>query len=190
MQNSTDIDKDILLLLSNSDSKVIERLYKQHYKTIAPWIYKKGGDENDAADICQESMVVLYQKSKDENFRLTCKITTYLFAISKNLWFKKVNSRRTEVLHLDDEQEALLEETHEADIKTHEEREMHYQQLDNALEMLGAPCNKILKAYYFGNKSMQEIANEYNYTNADNAKTQKYKCLARLKKIFYSTIAK
>jgi len=31
---------------------------------------------------------------------------------------------------------------------------------------------------------MVEIAGDFGYTNADNAKNQKYKCLMRLKKIF------
>jgi hypothetical protein len=34
--------------------------------------------------------------------------------------------------------------------------------------------------------NMQEIATSFGYTNAENAKTQKYKCLMRLKKIFFS----
>jgi len=31
---------------------------------------------------------------------------------------------------------------------------------------------------------MIEIAADFGYTNSDNAKNQKYKCLMRLKKIF------
>jgi hypothetical protein len=33
---------------------------------------------------------------------------------------------------------------------------------------------------------MPEIAEFFGYTNADNAKTQKYKCLVRLKKLFFA----
>jgi hypothetical protein len=33
---------------------------------------------------------------------------------------------------------------------------------------------------------MQEIAASFGYTNADNAKNQKYKCLMRLKKLFFT----
>jgi hypothetical protein len=44
----------------------------------------------------------------------------------------------------------------------------------------------LLEAYYIHKKQMQEIANQFNYTNADNAKTQKYKCLVRLKKLFFA----
>ena len=72
----------------------------------------------------------------------------------------------------------------------HEEREAHYEQLDVALDQVGEPCRSLLKAYYHHDKSMQEIAADFGYTNPDNAKTQKYKCLARLRKIFYTMQAK
>ena len=32
---------------------------------------------------------------------------------------------------------------------------------------------------------MNEISDKFGYTNSDNAKNQKYKCLQRLKKIFF-----
>ena len=32
---------------------------------------------------------------------------------------------------------------------------------------------------------MSQISEKFGYTNADNAKTQKYKCLMRLKKLFF-----
>ena len=33
---------------------------------------------------------------------------------------------------------------------------------------------------------MNEITEKFGYTNSDNAKTQKYKCLTRLKRIFFT----
>jgi hypothetical protein len=44
----------------------------------------------------------------------------------------------------------------------------------------------LLEAFYLKKQNMQVIAADFGYTNADNAKTQKYKCLMRLKKIFFS----
>lgn len=34
---------------------------------------------------------------------------------------------------------------------------------------------------------MQVITEKYGYTNSDTAKNQKYKCLQRLKKLFFAT---
>ena len=58
--------------------------------------------------------------------------------------------------------------------------------MENALAKIGEPCKGLLEAFYINKKQMQEIAVLFNYTNADNAKTQKYKCLNRLKKLFFA----
>jgi predicted DNA-binding protein YlxM (UPF0122 family) len=55
-----------------------------------------------------------------------------------------------------------------------------------ALNQLGEPCRTLLEDYYFQDLSMQLITEKFGYTNADNAKNQKYKCLMRLKKLFFS----
>jgi hypothetical protein len=58
--------------------------------------------------------------------------------------------------------------------------------MEKALGNLGEPCKTLLEAFYLNKKTMQEIATAFGYTNAENAKTQKYKCLLRLKKIFFT----
>ena len=58
--------------------------------------------------------------------------------------------------------------------------------MENALQKIGEPCKSLLEAFYIEKKSMPEIADSFGYTNADNAKTQKYKCLVRLKKLFFA----
>jgi hypothetical protein len=58
--------------------------------------------------------------------------------------------------------------------------------MDKAIQGLGEPCKSLLEAFYLQKMNMQEIAGSFRYTNAENAKTQKYKCLMRLKKIFFS----
>lgn len=191
MYQPLNTEQELLILLSKGDRQATEQVYKHHGKVIAAWIQNHGGSSSDAADILQEAMVVLYEKSQHEDFRLTCKIGTYLFAIGKHLWYKKLQKQQRQPGILpesagDDDTDWAYEE----DIKTHEERELHYEQLNNALEQIGEPCRSLLKAFYHKDKSMQEIAQEFGYTNPDNAKTQKYKCLNRLRKIFYNAQAK
>ena len=57
--------------------------------------------------------------------------------------------------------------------------------MNNSLIDLGEPCSELIKDFYINKLSMEQIAEKFGYTNADNAKTQKYKCLQRLKKIFF-----
>ena len=58
--------------------------------------------------------------------------------------------------------------------------------MDRALNSLGEPCKSLLEGYYVKKMDMQNLAKEFGYTNADNAKNQKYKCLIRLKKLFFA----
>ena len=72
------------------------------------------------------------------------------------------------------------------EVEDHEKRNAEFSMMEKALSGLGEPCKSLLEAFYMEKKNMQEIATEFGYTNAENAKNQKYKCLMRLKKIFFS----
>jgi len=185
-------EQQLLEGLARGDRSTTEQVYKSHYKVIASWIHNHGGGSSDSADVFQEAMVVLYEKAQQEDFRLTCKIGTYLFAVSKHIWYKKVQKQQKQPGFLPDNtgSDQGTDWVYEDDVKVHHEREAHYEQLDMALDQLGEPCRSLLKAYYHNGKSMQEIAADFGYTNPDNAKTQKYKCLNRLRKIFYGAQAK
>ena len=180
-------EQQLLQGLAAGRKDAAEQVYRQHYPTVMHWITGGGGDEADAADIFQEAMVVLFEKAHNPDFQLSCKIGTYLFAISKHLWFKKLEKKKKAPVSLNEEAgDENTDWAYEDDISVHEERELHYEQLDTALEQIGEPCRSLLKAFYHHDKSMQEIASDFGYTNPDNAKTQKYKCLTRLKKIFFN----
>jgi RNA polymerase sigma factor (sigma-70 family) len=73
----------------------------------------------------------------------------------------------------------------EEDVEMYEHRTQDFELMEQALVHLGEPCKELLESYYLRKKNMSEIAKEFGYTNADNAKNQKYKCLMRLKKIFF-----
>jgi RNA polymerase sigma factor (sigma-70 family) len=192
LQDPVHTEIDLLTELAAGKRKATEQVYRQHYPIVTKWIQNHGGTGADAADIYQEAMVILYEKAQTREFRLTCKIGTYLFAICKNLWFKRLQNIQKQPGLLPDGAgiDERLDWAYEDDVKAHEEREMHYGQLNAALDQVGEPCRSLLKAFYQHNKNMQEIAADFGYTNPDNAKTQKYKCLNRLRKLFYSVQAK
>jgi len=176
-----DTELQTLDALAKGSRQATEQVYRQHSKIVIGWIVQNGGEASDAEDVFQEAMVVLFEKAQAAEFRLTCKIGTYLFAVSKHLWYKKIKQNQRVSFNTEPEENIAYEE----DITGHEERELHYEQLNWALDKLGEPCRSLLKAFYQSEKSMQQIAADFGYTNADNAKTQKYKCLNRLRKLFY-----
>jgi RNA polymerase sigma factor (sigma-70 family) len=187
-----DTEQQLLAGLASGERAATEQVYRQHIKVVGAWIRQNGGSDVDVADVFQEAMVVLYEKAQQEDFRLTCKIGTYLFAVARHIWFKKLQKAQKQPGLLPDNAggDEGRDWVYEDDVKAHREREVHYEQLGAAMDQLGEPCRSLLRAFYHQDKSMQEIAAEFGYTNPDNAKTQKYKCLNRLRKIFYGAQAK
>jgi RNA polymerase sigma factor (sigma-70 family) len=168
--------------LATNDKRAVETIYKENYNMIQSLIINNNGSAEDAKDIFQEAMIVLYEKVRSGSFELNCQIKTYLYSVSKRLWLKRLQQSARYDLAGDD-----LEPTIPVDeeIEDHEKRDAEFEMMDKAISSLGEPCKSLLEAYYLQKQSMQTIAANFGYTNADNAKNQKYKCLIRLKKLFF-----
>lgn len=169
--------------LAKNDAKAIETIYKNNFNMVQSFVLNNNGTYDDAKDIFQEAMIVLYENVKSETFVLTCQIKTYLYSICRRLWLKRLqyaNRFTTQVENL--EETVSVEE----DLEHQEKRNADFAIMERALGSLGEPCKSLLEAYYLQKKDMLNIASIFGYTNADNAKNQKYKCLIRLKKLFFS----
>jgi len=169
--------------LAAGDRKVIEGIYKDHFNMIQSLIVNNNGSADDAQDIFQEAMVVLYEKVRTGSFELNCQLKTYLYSVSKRLWLKRLQQNsRLWSQEIDPETTIQVDE----EIATHEKRDAEFELMSQAIQRLGEPCKSLLEAYYLKKMNMQDIALQFGYTNSDNAKNQKYKCLMRLKKLFFS----
>jgi RNA polymerase sigma factor (sigma-70 family) len=176
-------EKLLLEGLARNDTKSIETLYKENFGMIQAFIIQNNGTYDDARDVFQDAMMVLYEKSKDSNFQLTSQIKTYLYSVCRRLWLKKLQQSSKFVTPVDGFAEIVPVEE---EIGLKEKLDSDFDLMDSAMKSLGEPCRSLLEAYYIHKKHMTEIAEDFGYTNADNAKTQKYKCLVRLKKLFFA----
>jgi RNA polymerase sigma factor (sigma-70 family) len=178
-------NKERLLLqgLAKNDKKAVETIYRENYSTVQALIINNNGSADDAKDIFQEAMIVLYEKARSGNFELTSLIKTYLYSVARRLWLKRLQQANRfggDLANAD-----TLAQV-EDDVTEHARRDAEFQMMEKAISGLGEPCKSLLEAFYLQKKNMQDIAVAFGYTNAENAKTQKYKCLMRLKKIFFT----
>ncbi len=150
---------------------------------VQTFILNNNGSYDDSRDVFQEAMIALYEKAQSESFVLTCQIKTYIFSICRRLWLKKLQQQGRFVSQVDSLEETIPVEE---DLELHEQRNAAFAIMDRALNSLGEPCKSLLEGYYVRKMGMQELATSFGYTNADNAKNQKYKCLMRLKKLFFT----
>ncbi len=175
---------DLLDGLAHNDRKAIETIYKDNFGMIQSFILNNNGSADDARDIFQEAMILLYEKARGGNFELTSKLKTYVYSVCRRLWLKRLQQLQRFGTPVES-----LEETVpvEEELEEQDRRNEAFGVMEKAMSHIGEPCKSLLEAYYVHKKQMNEIAEGFGYTNADNAKNQKYKCLMRLKKLFFAS---
>lgn len=180
----TDENEQVLLDgLAKNDRNAVEAIYGKHYGMVQSLILNNNGSSDDAKDIFQEAMIVLYEKAGSGNFELHCQLKTYIYSVCRRLWLKRLNQLQRMIPEING-----LEDTVpvEEEIEAHDQRSQEFQMMEKSLASLGEPCKSLLEAFYLQKKNMSVIAGSFGYTNADNAKNQKYKCLMRLRKLFFT----
>lgn len=176
-------EQALLKGLAKNDSKAIETIYKDNFNMVQNYILNNNGTYDEARDIFQEAMIALYEKAQSESFVLTCKINTYVYSICRRLWLKRLQQLGRYSNQIDGLEETVQVEE---DLEIHEKRNIDFAIMERALNSLGEPCRSLIEGFYIKKMDMQALSKEFGYTNADNAKTQKYKCLMRLKKLFFA----
>lgn len=184
----TPVDNSENLIISairNGNDRALRQLYKTHYPMILTMIRSNNGSEPEAKDIYQETVIAFYERVHQNDFVLTCKIKTYLYAIGKHKWLKRLAEKKKSPLRLDDTDvtDSLQEE-----ITLTDQNEAQFNTMKKSLALLGEPCRTLIEDFYIHDLTMEQISDKFGYTNADNAKNQKYKCLQRLKKIFFAQV--
>jgi RNA polymerase sigma factor (sigma-70 family) len=184
VRSSVPTDSEIILGILNNSKDSLNRLYKSYFPAALQLILRNSGNEDDAKDVFQEAVIVLYNKVKSGKFELNSKLNTFLYSVCRRLWLKRLKQQSRYAGNIKDFEEFIPVDD---DLLRYDEQDTKFKQMDAALNLLGEPCKTIIEDFYMNNQSMQDICNKFGYTNTDNAKTQKYKCLQRLKKLFFQT---
>jgi len=175
-------DKELLNLLKSSkqqdNDKGFRYMYKEYLGMIQSVVMYNKGDAQDAEDIFQDALIVLYNQAKKNDFELRCTIKTYLYSICRNLWLKKLRKSSkmveltetvTQFVTVDESQLKTLEVTEEKEI------------VAKYLRQLSEGCQEILRYFYFERKKMSEIALLMGLANDQGAKNKKSMCMKKLR---------
>jgi RNA polymerase sigma factor (sigma-70 family) len=180
-------DEALLEGLASGSDAALKQLYHRYFPMALHLILSNNGSEDDAKDIFQEALVVLYERAQDESFALSAQLKTYLYSVCRRLWLKQLARKGRYGTPVSDdlsESDGLV--STDEDITDHERRNDQFDHMAASLGKLGEPCRTLLEDFYIRQMSMQDITEKFGYTNSDNAKTQKYKCLMRLKRLFFT----
>ena len=163
-------DAEAIRRIEKGDESALDYLYRKNYKMIINLIVKNSGTEDEAKDIFQDALIVFWQKVIKKELVLSSKISTYLYSICLNLWRKELTKKQR---FSREEKDGIQKEI---DTDSYERKKI----IRNCINKMNATCRKVLMYYYFDNLTMQDIANKMGFSNADTAKTKKYKCKKEL----------
>ena len=69
-------------------------LYEKAFPAIKYYVFQNSGDEDDAKDVFQESLIALAQQSDNEEIHFRCNINTWLYSTARKIWLKKLRYNR------------------------------------------------------------------------------------------------
>ena len=164
--------------LEANDSNWMEGLYKDSREAFLQWGRRKHNlEKDDLLDIYQNAMIVLYENIRHNRIdNMDVSVTTYLYGIAKNLIYKYHRKNKMINRH-----QVRLSEHFQFIAVNNNEAEFYHQALTKALESLKEPCRTILNLFYVKGKKLPAIVIEMAYSSVDVLKTQKSRCLKKLK---------
>lgn len=162
----------ILEGLKTSESNVLEYIYKKYFPIVRFFVIKNSGTDEDAKDVFQEAIILIYKKLKDESLDLNCAFKTYLYSVCRILWLRQLEKKkvRNEVVtdnqvfvQLDEDIEELVAEQEQFRIY-----QKHFQ-------LLHKDCQEILQLF-LKKVPLKEIAQKMNIKSDKYLKKRKYAC--------------
>lgn len=169
--------------LLQHDKKTLEKIYKDFSKRIETHIVKNGGTVEDARDIFQDALMIIYSKSQSKDFELTSQFYTYLFGIVRFIWVRKRQKKSNNTVSLDKDDTYNLNVDIEADLIAQERQNIY----KNSFMKLGIFCQEILELFYT-KKNMGEITQIMGLKNEHTTRNRKYRCQKKLEEIIKSDI--
>lgn len=168
--------------LKTKKNVALRQLYRAYRQPFLIWAKKQSNlSEPDLADTFQEAVIVFYQQVLNGRItQLDATIKTYLFGIGKKILLKKgVKTSRYQLIATPEEQ--LIQEM---DWSVFEREEANHRQrlIQDSLEKLGEPCQKILRLFYFERYRAKEISITLGYSSEEVVRSQKLRCINQLRK--------
>lgn len=163
--------------LRRGEPKAYEEIYRESLPAISGLVCLNSGHEEDAEDLLQEALIILFRKLQQPNFVLTCKITTFIYSICRNKWLYQLAKQASALKQIKDSYDFV----ELPDDVAGEQQDLLDKQLQKAFGHLDKNCQQILIKYYYHNQSLEDIAKSLEIYNVNAVKVKKFRCIQKLK---------
>jgi len=165
---------DLLNGILRNDTIILQFIYKNFYSKINFFIKKNSGDDDDANDIFQEAIIIIFRKLKANELVLDCTFETYLYSVCRFLWLKQLDKRKIEKEKIKDNHD-YHEDIYDDGLEKVADLNERYKLYQKHFTNLGKDCQKVLQLY-FDKVPLKNIAQIMGFKSEKYAKKRKFKC--------------
>lgn len=154
-------------------------LYKSDFPKVKWLVIQNSGTEEEAADIFQEAMMLIFQKCREGKLSLTSSISTYLYGVARMKWMNalKRNGKTARLKEAEENDPPADNILPDDDINDQKKR-----LFAKYFSKLGEKCQQSLQLYFEGMKG-EEIAAQLGYSSYEYYRVAKNRCIETLKKM-------
>nr|WP_300569838.1 sigma-70 family RNA polymerase sigma factor [Flavobacterium sp.] len=156
------VDQVFIDGLLQNNSEVIQTIYKKFAPKVKSYIRNNSGDDDDAQDVIQEVLIVIYNQAKTKGLQLTCPFDAYFFLLCKRRWLNELKKPMNKEVTISDENVSIDEPVREMVLQT-EDFDERQSLFDEMFQKLGEKCRELLQLS-FVTKTMEEVAEKLNVT--------------------------
>lgn len=168
-------------ILSN-DSASLETVYRKFLPPLYGMLRRNGGSFEDAKDVFQEAIVVVFHHAARPGFQLTASFQSYLIGIGRFIWLRQLKKNaRTEVTS-DREEGFDLDADLEQQIFESEKQMLFREKFAH----LGQDCQQLLQRF-FDREPLSVIASDMGYTD-DYVKKKNKVCKGKLMELIQNDV--
>lgn len=151
----------------------IREIYERAFPRVAAFIGRMGGSFEDAKDIFHDAFVVYYEIIAQGSSRIRSSEEAYLLGIAKHLWTRKHQRSRMMIPMNEFEREIFVPDDVTPTVED--------KRLLRILESAGRKCMDLLRAFYYQQRPVKEVAGTFGYSSKHAVSAQKYKCLEKIR---------
>lgn len=162
---------EIIKGIREHDEEVLRHIYQDNFKKIRQLVCTNSGNPEDAADVFQESLIVIFNKIRNNNFILTASFDTYFYSVAKNVWKAEYRKKNGTILADSFSDEIITDEEIQHNLILDEKFKLVW----TYFEKLTADCQKVIRLFLDGH-STAEVTEKMNYNSEQHTKNRKYRC--------------
>ena len=172
-------DRQFIQRIQENDKKVLGEIYIKYEKQVFNYIKTHGGDDFDAEDMLQESIIVLWQNVNNDKFDLSSKLGTYIVAVAKNKWRGQLR-KRNKISNAEISENTINPDKNPLEFVLSAEKENI---IKSAFELIQPICKQLLMLFYFEERNIEEITKMLKFSNSNVTKSKKYQCKRSLESV-------